>query len=83
MTADDSYSTGDSVLGIAINPPLPCGISDCGRPAQYARVERDPRYAALWRLLPICNLHQAQLAAAAADVVASVDDSVSANARGR
>lgn len=83
MTADDMNTSGDSTLVVEVNPPLPCGIRDCGSPAQYARIERDPSYAALWRLLPICKLHQAQLAAAAADIMASEDDSIPASASGK
>ena len=56
----------DSLLRIEINPPLPCGIDSCGRPARYGRVERDPGFASLWSLLPICEEHQMSLATGAA-----------------
>jgi hypothetical protein len=45
---------------------------------RYARIERDLRYASLWRLLPICDLHLASLDAAAADVASEVGPSVPA-----
>lgn len=79
MAAEDDFSANDSLLRVEVNPPLPCGIRDCGRPARFACIERDPRYVALWRLLPICELHQARLAAAADDVVAAADASARAN----
>jgi hypothetical protein len=64
MAADHELSAGDSLLRIEINPSLPCGIGVCGQPARHARIERDPRYAALWRLLPICDVHLRSLDAA-------------------
>ena len=73
MASEYDRSAGDGLLRIEINPPLPCGIRDCGQSARYARVERDPRYAALWRLLPICDTHLRSLddvaARAAAEAV--------------
>ncbi len=65
MAADDELGAGDSLLRIEISPALPCGIGACGEPAHCARIERDPRYDALWRLLPICEFHIRSLEAAA------------------
>jgi hypothetical protein len=64
MARDHESSAGDSLLRIEISPSLPCGIGDCGRPTHYARIEHDPRYDALWRLLPICEAHLLSLDAA-------------------
>ncbi len=65
MASDHDLSAGDSLLRIEINPPLPCGIGTCGHLARCARIERDPRYDSLWRLLPICEAHLRSLDAAA------------------
>lgn len=64
MASDHDQSAGDSLLRIEINPPLPCGIGSCGQLARCARIERDPRYDSLWRLLPICEAHLRALDAA-------------------
>jgi hypothetical protein len=64
MATDHERSAGDSLLRIEISPSLPCGIGDCGQPTHYARIERDPCYDALWRLLPICEAHLRSLDAA-------------------
>jgi len=72
MAADRDSASGDSLRRIEVNPGLPCGIRECGRLAHYARIERDPRFASLWRLLPICDIHLASLDAAAADVASAV-----------
>jgi hypothetical protein len=76
MTVDHDILPGDSLLRIEINPSLPCGIGACGQPARYARIERDLRYDALWRLLPICDAHLRSLDAAAR-ASATVDTSPS------
>jgi len=76
MAADRDFSAGDRLLRIEINPALPCGIRECGRLARYAHIERDVRYDALWRLLPICDVHLADLDAAAANVASAVGASV-------
>lgn len=60
--------THDILLRIEINPPLPCGIDGCRRPASGGRVELDPRCGSLWSLLPICEEHQMILAAAATNL---------------
>jgi len=65
MAADHDLAAADSLLSIEITPTLPCGIGACGRPAQRARIERDLRFASLWRLLPICDDHLRSLQAAA------------------
>lgn len=78
MAADRGSESGDSLRRIEVNPGLPCGISECGRLAHYARIERDPRFASLWRLLPICDIHLASLDAAAADVASAVGPTVTA-----
>lgn len=70
MLVDRDNLSGDSLLRIEINPPLPCGIGDCGQPARFARIERDPRYEALWRLLPICDAHLRSLDAAGRAIAA-------------
>lgn len=79
MAADDERSSSEGLLRIEINPPLPCGICDCGLPARTAHAERDPQYPALWRLLPICEVHLASLIADAAEVVAAADAEFNAN----
>lgn len=66
MVTDQDLVAGDSLLRIEINPSLPCGIGGCGQPSHYARIERDLRYDALWRLLPICEAHLLSLDEAAA-----------------
>lgn len=71
MAMDHEWSAGDSLIRIEISPALPCGIGDCGQPARYARIERDPRYAALWRLLPICEAHLHSLDAAGRAIAAT------------
>lgn len=71
MASEYDPTTGDGLLRIEINPPLPCGIGDCGQPARYARIEHDPRYAVLWRLLPICDTHLRSLDAAGRSAVAA------------
>lgn len=68
MASDHEPSAGDSLLRIEINPPLPCGIGACGQLARCARIERDPRYDSLWRLLPICEAHLRSLDAASRSV---------------
>lgn len=84
MAADRELNAGDSLLRIEISPALPCGIGACGEPAYCARIERDPRYDALWRLLPICEFHirslEAAARAAAADVIPSGGPPVSSTA---
>lgn len=80
MAADRDFSAGDSLLRIEINPALPCGIAECGRLARHARIERDVRYDALWRLLPICDVHLASLDAAAADIASAVGAAAGATA---
>jgi len=57
----------DTFLRIEINPPLPCGVYACERPARHARVERDPQFGPLWRLLPICETHLRSLDVAVTD----------------
>ncbi|HZC06760.1 MAG TPA: hypothetical protein VE338_14080 [Ktedonobacterales bacterium] len=83
MASDHDLSAGDSLMRIEINPPLPCGISGCGRPAHCARIERDLRYDSLWRLLPICEAHLRSLDAAAGRSIASegVSRAVSSSAQ--
>lgn len=61
MASEDHLQADDGLLRIEINPPLPCGFRACGRPARIAQIERDPRFDALWRLLPICDIHLASL----------------------
>ncbi len=58
----------DILLRIEINPPLPCGIDGCRRPAHCGRVELDAHCGSLWNLLPICEEHQISLAAAVANL---------------
>lgn len=78
MAADRDSASGDSLRRIEVNPGLPCGIRDCGRLAHYGRIERDPRFASLWRLLPICDIHLASLDAAASAVGPTVSATTSA-----
>lgn len=40
---------------IRVEPALPCGLAECGQPAQLATIEPDPQYPGLWHLLPICD----------------------------
>ncbi len=77
MAVDVDLPAGDRLLRIEINPALPCGIGGCGQPAHCARIERDLRYDALWRLLPICEFHILSLAAAAAQTTALNEESQS------
>ena len=68
MAADHDLALADNLLSIEITPMLPCGIDACGTPARRARVERDLRFASLWRLLPICDAHLRSLQAAAGHI---------------
>ncbi len=65
MASDYDLAAADTLLSIEITPALPCGIGACGQPARRARIERDLRFASLWRLLPICDAHLRSLQAAA------------------
>lgn len=73
MAEDDVGPGGDTLQLIEISILLPCGISGCAQVTHRARIERAPESAALYLLLPLCDLHLRRLGAPA-DAPASASD---------
>ncbi|MFI5278018.1 MAG: hypothetical protein ACHQ1E_12165 [Ktedonobacterales bacterium] len=73
MAEDDVGPGGDTLQLIEISILLPCGISGCAQMTHRARIERAPESAALYLLLPLCDLHLRRLGAPA-DAPASASD---------
>lgn len=44
----------EDCIRVRMQPPLPCALDGCGRPAADALAEPDPDHPGLWTLLPIC-----------------------------
>ncbi|HEX8729118.1 MAG TPA: hypothetical protein VF739_10865 [Ktedonobacterales bacterium] len=60
--AEDGGGPGSETLQlIEISILLPCGISGCTQKTHHARIERHPESAALYLLLPLCDLHLRRL----------------------
>jgi hypothetical protein len=73
MAEDDVGPGGDTLQLIEISIFLPCGISGCTQMTHRARIERAPESAALYLLLPLCDLHLRRLSAPA-DAPATMSD---------
>ena len=50
-----SIRDAQDLVRIHLDPPLPCALNECGKPATSALAERDEGHGGLWHLLPLCD----------------------------